>query len=105
MNILLPVVALVAWLLVIFTAAGLLLDFNTARCTLRGNSTWLAILAIALGAGYQAMEVCHVTSAWEVLLPVGLAAACVIKAPGPWWSWIMRGELHQRRSVDRRVAR
>lgn len=102
---LLQFVSVLAWLIVIFTAAGVLLDFNTVRCTMRGNATWMAIFAVALGAGYELTQVSLLVSAWQALLPVGVATGCVIRAPGPWWAWLKSGVTYQRRSVDRRVSR
>lgn len=102
---LLQIISLIAWLIVIFTAAGVLLDFNTSRCTMRGNSTWLAIFFVAVGSGYQMTQVSLVTSAWESVLPIGIAIGCIVRAPGPWWAWLKNGVTYQRRGTDRRVTR
>lgn len=98
-------IALIAWLLVFFTAAAILLDFGTVRCNLRGHVTWVATLLLALGAGYHLYLIPGVQSAWQLPLPVGAAAICVLRAPGPWWGWLKSGETYHRRGHDRRVMR
>lgn len=105
MNALFALIALMCWLLVIFTGAGVLLDFDSRCGTVRGNLGWIAALLVTVGAATQAMQAVSIQSPWGLALPVGLAIACILRAPGPWWRWLSSGETYQRRGIDRRAAR